>query len=184
MQTFPMICDQGHRFNFVGSYRDKPGRCTRVVAQHGLRCECNAPCFDDYGAKNIVVGAKRARGFENKKQSIMEFFPKRDAARMAEELGAVGKRCIQPDGTVVYEHRGDAAKFKAAKRAYEQRQRQRAAESAGRERAALQRGDTQPTEPVAGIPRGLAAAISERHAKMRKRDPRVIQKGRTKGTGK
>lgn len=170
MPVFPMVCDAGHRFEFTGSWKNKPAKC-----------DCSAPCRDDYRAKCVVVGVKQPKGFENKKQSVTEFYPRRDAARMAEALGDVGKRCIQPDGTVVYQHRGDAAKFRAAKMAYMRRERQKAIEADGAEAVKIAKGDKVPTEPIEGIPRGVAAAISERHAKMRQRDSRKIIRARPKG---
>jgi hypothetical protein len=100
--------------------------CRRVVLAPNIRIakgvETIGPPMPDHLRKPITS-----------RESLTHWYHPRDVDRMRKALGAVGARCIQDDGSVIYNRPGDDRKFANAIDRHEQRAREKAAARAAKQ---------------------------------------------------
>lgn len=172
MPIYPMICQSGHRWEQFYKLADKPTACPT----------CGAPCESDFAALNVSGCVKGARGFEDRKQSVVHFHAPDDVQRMRDEYGPIGAKCIRDDGSVQFASAKDEAEYRKAKKNFDRRTRERGIDKEMAERDLIKKGNmVEVSEPLFGTPHEKAAELPKELAKKRRRNPGVIRSGRTKG---
>lgn len=166
LPIYDLICTHGHRF------RRELAPCELFDQSCHI---CGANCRQEHKPTihGGIVMVKGSKMVYDRHTSVTEWHPSHDAKRMADELGPIGAKCIQADGSVRFLDRRDRSKYLAAKKRYEARQRERAADHELSERDEVKRGnmiEIPETVPFGGLKKNKA----EKGRRKMQRNPRVL----------